>query len=197
MEGKFAEELNNYRHQVTDFMFYHPTRYLLMALIGVIIVYLLIVVFAPRDYSGNFDGYIGDGVVATPNQKLSINMNIQKREITSSTSRLFIAVKTSLQLVFLSLLILVVVISIKAGQWSGEVSAKNLLKEKLPRVQLLFKQGTSSSSIKGLEQHVLRKLFTDNKNIYVYSEADKNTVPLPPIYVISMDEISQMWVLQN
>lgn len=100
-----------------------------------------------------------------------------------------------LSIIFLATL--AAILALRVGQWNGEHAAKTIGDRKLPRVQLLFKHGSSGSMIEGLEKHVLRKIFSDKTNLYVYSEKDLIPGIIPPIYVISINEISQMRVLHH
>ena len=197
LTGKFREELQDYISQVSDFTLDGPAIYIIMAIIIMLIAYIILGVFVRQNAAKDFNGYVGEGRFGDAAAGVSINMTIENKKAATQTSKLLIALKAAVQVGVLSALIFAALISIKAGQWTGAASARNIAEEKLPRVQILFKKGTSSSAILGLEKHVLRKLFIDKRNIYVFSERDRKDRAIPPIYVISIDEISQIRVLQN
>jgi hypothetical protein len=87
--------------------------------------------------------------------------------------------------------------AIKAGEWAAIDDVRNLASDSLPRVQILFKKDTISSSIKKLDELVLRKIFIDRANVYGFLESERQDGVPPPIYVISLSEISQMRLVQN
>jgi hypothetical protein len=95
---------------------------------------------------------------------------------------------------FTGLIAILGVLAVKAGEWTAADNAKRLLSEKLPYVEISFKSNSKNPANEALNGKNLKKIFMDRSNIYVYAETEAKE-GLPPIYVISLSEVSQIRLL--
>jgi hypothetical protein len=86
------------------------------------------------------------------------------------------------------------------GQWRAERQAPDLISKhyhEFPRVLVVAKAGASAQTAEflaartaGEQKDCLRKLFMDQKNIYLYPGYESFKEGLPPVYVVPLSEVA-------
>lgn len=102
-----------------------------------------------------------------------------------------------------------VLLSFVAAFWLGQWRANNQVFELIsqdyqtfPRVRVLARPGTATERFlgarnQGPQKDCLRKLFMDQKTLYLYPGNESFRDGIPPVYIVPLSEIGGIEIIKN
>ena len=131
---------------------------------------------------------------------MRVEIHREKREDDSPKADLLPAkdgFKFFFSALFVTGILILEIFAPKLGEWTAIRDVRNLNSENLPRVQLLLKSDTTGVIKGNLTRSVFRKVFMDKSNIHIYSESEEIPGRVPPIYVIGLNEITRIRLIND